>query len=589
MSGGGEKKGEYKNIDKDDFWTGPMVTLTSGGGWQQQKFAIEIFKWSTYDPTQEEYDRELDGRTTRISITEYNTHTKPDGTIGQQTPDSMFKLNIPNFKAMLGYMQNIANTLLGEATTTLHEKKLLLQSGMVAPNISTSQWVELINALYLKLTQLGWFLGNSIPFSPQHIARVAELRQEKKLNKDQGETYHHALLTFKNPAKEHKQTEDSMIVTMQLVNERGLETFRQKFCQTSSPESRVHYLAATLQLSVALQLVCEKQLVSRDTVLLIAPAVFALIKYCNKPGNILVKNLPLKFGQPSEINVDTHQQSSMAKDDGTFDNKTLRELQWKNLLYMNNSEAQLTLCPGQVTAEDISSKQQQSLLSITANKENIPPLAIMPSPTTTTTTTRTPTTTSGGPAPSASSKQQQPDLHGIDQEFELNDIDADDIQDIVVPTMHPPPPPPPAAVVPPPPKPKQRKNKQQQQPAKKPATTSQKRSAPTSGSPSAAASQKNTKRAKKSLDATIVDGALIASTAQQVADQIQQEQQQQQQQQQEQFEDDFASNTHDMIQQQIAAIAAAGGGGEEEWNQGSNNNNNNKMYRSAPFSQTVEL
>ena len=133
--------------------------------------------------------------------------------IGQQTPDSMFKLNIANFQAMLGYLKNIANTLLGEATTTLHERQLLMLDE--APDISSTEWVELINTLYLKLTQLGWFLGNSIPFSPQHIAKVAELRQQQKLNKEQGESYRHTLISFKNPAKEHKQTEDSMIVTMQ--------------------------------------------------------------------------------------------------------------------------------------------------------------------------------------------------------------------------------------------------------------------------------------------------------------------------------------------------------------------------------------
>ena len=230
-----DKKGEYENIAKDDFWTGPNVPITTRG-WQPQKFGLEIFRWRTYDPSKEEYQRELDGRTTRISITEYNTHTKPDHSIGQETPDSSFKLNMPNFKDMLKFLQEIANNLLGEATNTLHEKKRLLKEGEYVGEISDHEWADLINAMYSKLTEMGWFLGNSIPFSPEHVARVATLKNEKKLCKEQGESYRHALLRFKNPAKDHKDTEDSMIVTMQLVNEQGFNMFRQKFCQTSSPE-----------------------------------------------------------------------------------------------------------------------------------------------------------------------------------------------------------------------------------------------------------------------------------------------------------------------------------------------------------------
>ena len=240
-----------------------------------------------------------------------------------------------------------------------------------------------------------------------------------------------------------------------------------------------------MQISVALQRVSDKQLVAKDTVLLIAPAVFALLKYCNTPGNILAVHVPLKFGKPSEINVDSIQQSSMAKDDGSFDNKTLRELQWKNLLYMNNTSTQLTLCPGQVTAEEIVAKQRQKALF---EKENIP-LAIMPST---------------APPPPLSPSKQQPHQQQEEEEPDLNDMQADEINDEQ-----------PATIVPTPMAPatkgnKRGRGKSKQPVQKKTPVAGQKRTQQQSASPSAI--QKDAKRAKKSSD-PIIDTGLIASAA----------------------------------------------------------------------------
>ena len=62
MSSSNEQKGEYEHIADDIVWTSPKVPISTGG-YSQKKFALEIFKWSTFNPTDAEYKRELEGKT----------------------------------------------------------------------------------------------------------------------------------------------------------------------------------------------------------------------------------------------------------------------------------------------------------------------------------------------------------------------------------------------------------------------------------------------------------------------------------------------------------------------------------------------
>ena len=160
-----------------------------------------------------------------------------------------------------------------------------------------------------------------------------------------------------------------MMVTLQMCNDKGVDLFRHKFMQTTQPESRVHYLAATFQLSAALQRIAGQKLSDADTILLIAPALFGLIEYCNRKSNILTKNLPLAFAESVEVPIDNNQAVCLARDDGTLDNKTLRSLQLENLQYMNTAK-QLPLCPGIVRSHDL----QLSIEDHAVDKENIHPI-----------------------------------------------------------------------------------------------------------------------------------------------------------------------------------------------------------------------
>ena len=348
MASSNDQKGEYQQIDQDTFWTSPQVPISTGG-WTHKKFELEIFKWISFQPTDAEYKREIEGKTVRIGINEYKIHTRQDGEIGQEQRERTFKLNIAKFKEMKGHLQDCAKTLLSEATYCLKEEDLLHKNNN---NITPSQWNKLRKKLHDKLAAIGWFVGCAVPITPDHVKTVLDLRKEHQLNRNHGQSFRCSLLTFKNPANKHADTEDSMIVTLQICNDKGIENFRQRFIQASKPESRVHYLAATFQLSAALQRVCSQKLVDGDTILLIAPALFALLEYSNRNSNILTKNLPLAFGEPIEMPIDSNQAICLAKDDGTLDNKILRSLQMENLQYMNSAK-QLPLCPAIMSSQDL--------------------------------------------------------------------------------------------------------------------------------------------------------------------------------------------------------------------------------------------
>ena len=377
MSSSTDQKGEYQHIDEDTFWTSPQVAISTGG-WSHKKFGLEIFKWTSFQPTDAEYKRELEGKTVRIGINEYKIHTRPDGEIGQEQRERTFKLNIAKFKEMKGHLQDCAKTLLSEATYCLQEADMLNFSSN--SNMSPSDWAKIRKKLHNKLAAMGWFVGCSVPITPDHVKTVLDLRKEHQLHRNHGQSFRCSLLTFKNPANKHADTEDSMIVTLQMCNDKGIEYFRQKFMHATQPESRVHYLAATFQLSAALQRVCGQKLVDADTILLIASALFDLIEYCNRKSNILTKNLPLAFAEPIEIPIDNNQAICLAKDDGTLDNKTLRSLQIENLQYMNSAK-QLPLCPGIISSQDLFARQDhhqqyQHQLTMGDDKENHLPSSI---------------------------------------------------------------------------------------------------------------------------------------------------------------------------------------------------------------------
>ena len=375
MSSSSDQKGEYQHIDEDTFWTSPQVAISTGG-WSHKKFGLEIFKWTSFQPTDAEYKRELEGKTVRIGINEYKIHTRPDGEIGQEQRERTFKLNIAKFKEMKGHLQDCAKTLLSEATYCLQEADLLNNdfSNNNNNNMTPSDWAKLRKRLHNKLAAMGWFVGCSVPITPDHVKIVLDLRKEHQLHRNHGQSFRCSLLTFKNPANKHADTEDSMIVTLQMCNDKGIEHFPQKFMHATQPESRGHYLAATFQLSAALQRVCGQKLVDADTILLIAPALFGLIEYCNRKSNILTKNLPLAFAEPIEIPIDNNQAICLAKDDGTLDNKTLRSLQIENLQYMKSAK-QLPLCPGIISSQDLFARQDhhQHQLTMGDDKENHPP------------------------------------------------------------------------------------------------------------------------------------------------------------------------------------------------------------------------
>ena len=573
MSSSSDQKGEYERIDQDTFWTSPQVAISTGG-WSHKKFELEIFKWKSFQPTDAEYKRELEGKTVRIGINEYKIHTRPDGEIGQEQRERTFKLNIAKFKEMKGHLQDCAKTLLSEATYCLKEEDLLHNNNN--NNITPSQWNKLRKKLHDKLAAIGWFVGCSVPITPDHVKTVLDLRKEHQLHRNHGQSFRCSLLTFKNPANKHADTEDSMIVTLQTCNDKGIENFRQRFMQASKPESRVHYLAATFQLSAALQRVCGQKLVDADTILLIAPALFALLEYSNRNSNILTKNLPLAFAEPIEMPIDNNQAICLAKDDGTLDNKILRCLQMENLQYMNNAK-QLPLCPGIISSQDLFARQDQhhhqGQLTMGDDKENQVPSIVGFS-----------------------------EVDGIDFE----DINPEEINEnsMIVQTnksnktnnksktkvnsnrKRPSPPPPFEDITNTPPvkqaklsnrgrKPKQQQQQQQQQKPIDTATTT----------------------------TAIIDESMIASVAQQSVDHIRQQQQQQQQQEYFQEEEQehnndaaFQFSTQRLIEKEInaAAAAAAAAGAAPSVISSDNmimqtNNNNNKRNRSGPLSHSIEL
>ena len=583
MSSSNDQKGEYQQIDQDTFWTSPQVAISTGG-WSHKKFELEIFKWTSFQPTDAEYKRELEGKTVRIGINEYKIHTRPDGEIGQEQRERTFKLNIAKFKEMKGHLQDCAKTLLSEATYCLKEDDLLHKNNN--NNITPSQWNKLRKKLHDKLAAIGWFVGCSVPITPDHVKTVLDLRKEHQLHRNHGQSFRCSLLTFKNPANKHADTEDSMIVTLQTCNDKGIENFRQRFMQATKPESRVHYLAATFQLSAALQRVCGQKLVDADTILLIAPALFALIEYSNRNSNILTKNLPLAFAEPIEMPIDNNQAICLAKDDGTLDNKILRCLQMENLQYMNSAK-QLPLCPGIISSQDLFARQDQH-----HHQQLHQP--------------HQPQITMGD-----DKENQVPSIVGFSSdidEIDFEDINPEEINEnsTIVQTnkaanktnnkssskskvnrKRPSPPPPfednnNTPVKQPKLSNRGRKTKQQQQ-QQQPIDTA------------------------TTTTATIIDESMIASVAQQSVDHIRQQQQQQQQQQQEYFQEEqqehnnndaaFQFSTQRLIEKEInaaaavaAAAASAGGGGAAADNMTmQTNNNNNKRNRSGPLSHSIEL